>query len=121
MDYKKIYDSLMLHAQNRTLEGYVEKHHIIPRCMKGTNERNNLVNLTPREHFLAHWLLVKIHPDNFKLLCAWNCFCRIKDVVRPLSIHYERCRVLWVAELHKRKITHPDSFAKPYRLLLYEF
>jgi hypothetical protein len=36
---------------------YYEKHHILPRSMGGDNSKENLVNLTAREHFLAHWLL----------------------------------------------------------------
>ena len=51
MDYKKIHDKIIERAKNRKLEGYVEKHHIIPKCMNGTNEPNNLVDLTAREHF----------------------------------------------------------------------
>lgn len=38
--------------------------------MKGTNNKDNLVNLTPEEHYLAHQLLVKIYPDNHSLINA---------------------------------------------------
>jgi len=54
MDYKKIHDNIIDMARNRKLEGYTEKHHIIPKCMNGTNDPNNLVKLTAREHFLIH-------------------------------------------------------------------
>ena len=37
-----------------------ERHHIIPRSLGGTNTKSNLVYLTCREHFLCHWLLLKI-------------------------------------------------------------
>ena len=70
MDYKKIYDALISRAQNRNLEEYREKHHIVPRCMNGTDDETNLVFLTPEEHFVAHQLLVKIYPDNDKLIFA---------------------------------------------------
>ena len=49
---------------------YTEKHHIIPRCMGGTNNPTNLVRLTPEAHYVAHQLLVKIYPDNHKLVFA---------------------------------------------------
>lgn len=62
MNYKKHYELLITRGQNRVLEGYVEKHHIIPRCMGGSDERENLVQLTPEEHFLAHQLLIKMYP-----------------------------------------------------------
>jgi len=70
MDYQKIYDNIVRRAQTRILEGYKEMHHIIPRCMGGTDEANNLVSLTPEEHYLCHLLLVKIHPNNIKLVKA---------------------------------------------------
>lgn len=70
MNYKKIYANLIEKAKNRSLNGYFETHHIIPKCIGGTNELSNLVNLTPEEHYLAHQLLVKIYPDNYKLVKA---------------------------------------------------
>lgn len=70
MNYKKIYDSIINRAQNRILTGYFEKHHIIPRCMGGTDDKNNLVNLTPEEHYVSHQLLVKIYPNENKLIFA---------------------------------------------------
>ena len=61
MTYQKIYDSLIARARARKLEGYCEKHHIIPRCMGGDNSKHNLVKLTGREHYIVHRLLLKIH------------------------------------------------------------
>jgi len=76
MDYKKIHDSIIDRAKNRKLEGYVETHHIIPKCMNGTNEPNNLVDLTAREHFLIHWLLHEMYPENSDLRYAFWSMCR---------------------------------------------
>jgi len=70
MNYIKIYNDLIFRGQNRILEGYKEKHHIVPKCMNGNDESNNLVYLTAAEHYLAHQLLVKIYPDNRKLIHA---------------------------------------------------
>ena len=50
-----------------TPKGYVERHHILPKCVGGGDESENLVPLTPEEHYLAHQLLVKMHPDNHRL------------------------------------------------------
>ncbi len=72
MNYKKIYDSLIERGSNRKLECYKESHHILPRCIGGTDEKDNLVELTPEEHYLAHQLLVKIYPDEAKLVYAAN-------------------------------------------------
>ena len=70
MNYQKLYTNIVRRGQNRILEGYSEKHHIIPRCMGGTDEITNLVSLTPEEHYLCHLLLVKIHPNNIRLVKA---------------------------------------------------
>jgi hypothetical protein len=47
-----------------------EEHHILPRCLGGTDEKTNLVLLTVREHFRAHILLADMYPDNGKLSLA---------------------------------------------------
>jgi hypothetical protein len=60
MDYRKIYNQLIARAKDRVFEpGLYEKHHSIPKSLGGSNKRDNIVLLTYREHFLAHWLLVK--------------------------------------------------------------
>lgn len=70
MNYKKHYDNLMERSKNRVLGGYVEKHHIIPRCMGGTDDFSNIAILTPEEHFLAHQLLVRMYPNSYPLIKA---------------------------------------------------
>jgi len=70
MNYQKIYDNIVRRGQHRILEGYSEKHHIVPRCLGGTDDVTNLVSLTPEEHYLCHLLLVKIHPNNIRLVKA---------------------------------------------------
>jgi hypothetical protein len=49
---------------------YTEIHHIVPRCIGGDDNPENLAVLTPEEHFVAHLLLMKMHPDNAKLVYA---------------------------------------------------
>lgn len=68
MNYQKIYNNLINRVMIRV--GYVEKHHILPRCLGGLNNKENLVDLYPEEHYLAHLLLCKIYPNNQKLLYA---------------------------------------------------
>jgi len=78
MNYERIYNQIIERAKNRILIGYKETHHIIPRCMGGTNEKDNLVDLTAREHFMCHLLLTRIHPTHKGLrLAIWN-MCNIK-------------------------------------------
>jgi hypothetical protein len=84
---QSVYDDLMRKAVDRGIRrpmgrgkrmpsGY-ERHHIKPACLFDGGRRNpncnastNLVCLTHREHFLAHWLLTKIYPGNKSLLFA---------------------------------------------------
>jgi hypothetical protein len=70
MNYANIYDALISRAKTRVLDSYTEKHHIVPRCMGGEDSPENLAELTPEEHYLAHQLLVKIHPGNYALVKA---------------------------------------------------
>lgn len=72
MDYQRHYNKLIVRAKSRLLEGYTEKHRIIPGCMDGVYDENNVVLLTPEEHYVAHQLLVKIYPNNHKLIYAAN-------------------------------------------------
>jgi len=76
MNYELHYDRLIARARNRQLKDtYIEKHHIIPRCIGGTDDDDNLVKLTAEEHFVAHQLLIKLYPDDRKLISALTKMC----------------------------------------------
>jgi NUMOD3 motif len=70
--YAKWYSNITNKAKNRKLNCYTESHHIKPRSLGGLDTPDNLVDLTPREHFICHWLLVKITTgqDHHKMLNA---------------------------------------------------
>lgn len=71
MNYKKIYDQLIQHAQARvSISGYTENHHIIPKALGGSDSKSNLVKLTLREHYIAHKLLCFIYPNSRELSTA---------------------------------------------------
>ena len=66
MTYSAIYCALIskrLHQPLSKKDCYCEKHHIIPKSEGGTDTKDNIVNLTAREHFIAHRLLAKIYGD----------------------------------------------------------
>jgi len=96
MDYNKIHNAIIDRAKNRKLSKdiYVEKHHIVPRCMGGGDDKDNIVTLTAREHFIIHWLLHRIYPKNKKLAHA---FCMIGNTrVNHITISsrvYEEMRI----------------------------
>lgn len=60
-------------------EEYHERHHIVPRCMGGGDEEENLIDLFAREHFEAHRLLALENPNNDKLVYAWWCMSFVKS------------------------------------------
>jgi hypothetical protein len=64
MDYKRIYDDLISKRKEKPATGYTENHHIVMRSMGGSDEPENLVRLTGREHWVAHLLLWKIHQNS---------------------------------------------------------
>lgn len=77
MNYLTIYNNIIQRALGRKKLSknsddyvYYEKHHIIPKCLQGTNDRSNIVFLTAEEHWIAHLLLVKIHPGVNSLVYA---------------------------------------------------
>lgn len=70
MNYLKIYTSIIDHAKKYPSSGYVEQHHILPKCLGGSDDDSNLVLLSARQHYLCHWLLAKHH--NTKKL--WGAF-----------------------------------------------
>lgn len=72
--YSKTYFAITSNAKKRITEGYTELHHIIPQSMGGSNDKENLVELTAREHFICHWLLIKMTEgeDRSKMLYALN-------------------------------------------------
>lgn len=82
MNYQKIYVQIIERAkrENRTKnrEVYYEKHHIIPRCLGGSNSKDNLAYLTAKEHYIAHRLLVEIQTigsrEYYQMLNAFSFF-----------------------------------------------
>lgn len=72
MEYTKHYESLIAKARARVTNPveYYERHHVLPKCLGGDDSSDNLVDLTPEEHYTAHLLLVKIYPKNHSLVLA---------------------------------------------------
>ncbi len=77
--YNKWYFELINKRKlNPVVEGYSEKHHIIPSSLGGTNNSDNIVSLSAREHYLAHLLLARMTtgPSLHKMIRgAWLMSC----------------------------------------------
>jgi hypothetical protein len=57
--YSQCYYNIITQAKSRSINDYTESHHILPKSLGGTNDPENLVNLTAREHYICHLLLTK--------------------------------------------------------------
>lgn len=126
MDYQNIYNQIVKRAKNRVLEGYKEKHHIIPKCLGGSNDKENLIELTAREHFLCHKLLCKIYPNETKLWYALWLMAIGKNRQNNLSSYkisnrsYEKTKLEFIEKIKGipkpsnkgRKVTWGDKISK---------
>lgn len=103
MDYKTIYYDIIEKAKDevkcgKRIVGYFETHHIVPKSFGGGNNKENLVKLTAREHFICHWLLVKMCPKgtierNKMLFALWRMGSYTKDQQRYVNSRvYEKLR-----------------------------
>ena len=92
MNYNRLYDNIIQNAQARAVtEGYTETHHILPRSMGGADVASNLVVLTAREHYLAHYCLAKFTTgkDKASMVFAFNCM----NNVNPTGKRYINSRL----------------------------
>lgn len=104
--YTKCYTLLTDRAKGRKLNDYTEKHHIIPKSLGGSDDKENLVDLTAREHFICHWLLIKMteDEDKNKMIYALNGMKaenrhQERYATEITSRVYERCKIEY-AKVH---------------------
>lgn len=105
---------LQLCKQNSN-ERIVEKHHIVPVSFGGANDAFNLVRLTPRQHFIAHLLLLKFCTGIYKRKAAFAISffltgCKNHSRSRPNSRTYAFIRSQLSEAFSNRKIS--DSTRK---------
>jgi hypothetical protein len=70
--YKKWYNQITNRGK-KSREPGLERHHIVPKSIGGTDDYSNITFITAREHFICHWLLIKIYPvgeEHWKMLNA---------------------------------------------------
>lgn len=70
--FQKVYNSIIERGKQRgynksDIEFYTEVHHILPRCLGGKDDKENLVLLSYREHYICHLLLCRIYPNSLEL------------------------------------------------------
>ena len=99
-----------------------ENHHIVPRSIDPSLAKFplNIVRLTYREHYIAHWLLTKLYPDgreHSKMIWAWQRVCHNTDGQHISSHEFELAHELLrknligkpLSEEHKKKISKNNA------------
>ena len=120
--YTTWYHNIIANASKRINQsGYFEKHHIIPKSLGGSNDPNNLVYLTAKEHFVCHRLLVKMTTGKAKRSMAYAAWqmtlldkrCRYKPSSRTYAILKkqlsESSKGIPMSEEHKAKMRKPKT------------
>lgn len=96
MDYVKHYNLLIESRRDRVIDpnGYYEKHHIIPKSLGGSNDPINLILLTAREHFIAHWLLWRIYKNKEMAFAFYSITHMGNNQLVKSSRIYEECKMV---------------------------
>lgn len=124
--YFKIYESIVIRAKDRldahnrktakSLLGYVEKHHIYPHCVcniEESKDKQNLVFLTAKEHYIVHLLLPKFLKEGDlrnKMLSAAYLLGNVKFVIQSKnSKMYEHLRIHAAAQSSMHQKNKPSQ------------
>ena len=118
--YINRYNKFIDRCRNRALDetSYCEFHHIVPLSHGGEDNDLNLIKLTGREHYIAHWILAKAYGGNM-WFAFWmmNVDTRNKKLRYKNSIAYEISRQNHsneISKINKNMITCYDSKNKQY-------
>ena len=120
--YTSIYYKIIDHARNNLPTGYYERHHIIPKCLGGSDEKDNLINLSARQHLICHRLLTKMSDINslkyayIMLVTAENEY---QERYKVTSREYERVKIInskLASEKFKNKQKHNVGKKKFYHI-----
>lgn len=103
--YTKTYFQIIEKAKNRIIsDSYYEKHHITPKSLNGSNNKDNIIKLTAKEHFIVHWLLTK-------MCISDNHTRKMKYAMRSMSWNKTGNRIIsaWQYELARKKVSESSK------------
>ena len=103
--YTKMYFQIIQKAKDRIIHtGYYEKHHIKPKSLNGSNNTDNIVRLTAKEHFIVHWLLTKMCINE-------NHTRKMKYAMRSMCWNKTGNRIIsgWQYELARKKVSESSK------------
>lgn len=116
MDYMKHYSELIgtrkLLGRKKSKTEYYENHHSIPKWLGGDNSKDNMVLLTAREHFIAHWLLWKHYRDRPSAL-AFHRMTRSNNDNQQRNFTSKQFELARNAHSESQKGINNHMFGKP--------
>lgn len=118
MDYKRVYAEFIKDRREKEarLEGYSERHHIVPRALGGGDEVGNLIRLTAEDHFFAHLVLAKIHGGKMWSPIAYMVSGQRKDYKPIIS----RNRYGWAARALARSLSGENAHQYDWTIYVLE-
>lgn len=75
MNYNKLYLNIIAKygkTNKKEEDDYLERHHIVPLCIGGSNDTANLIYVSTRVHILLHLILWKCNKEERKLARAFG-------------------------------------------------
>lgn len=112
--YSQWYSNLIHKAKSRKLENtiYKESHHIIPKSLGGDDSPNNLVELTLREHYIAHLLLSKMYGGEAARKMYYALWIMLLQEKKKGSRIFEMYRQKYIDEALKKQIVTEETKQK---------
>lgn len=109
--YKEYINRILFSRTNtKDKECYQELHHIKPKCLGGSNDKNNLIYLYAQEHYYAHKLLAIENNHNKSLQYAWWNMCQALKEGRTYDISADD-----YAEAKQRMIVFQSEYISTHR------
>jgi hypothetical protein len=108
MNYQKHYELLISKYGREDLPDdnyFYERHHVVPKSLGGSDSPENLVHLTPREHYIAHYLLSKFLSESAEMRFAFSLMSA-NNTVKSREFEKIRERV----EFPRRRIHTPKGW-----------
>lgn len=109
--YKKLVETRQVIKRKRGDGNYYDSHHIVPRCLGGSDAEGNRILFTHKEHFIAHLLLTKMYEGEAKkkmYYALWRMSSLSKDPGKKRKLtasQYETCRLALSEAATNRKHT----------------
>lgn len=122
--YSNLYFAIISKAKHREhLSQQSEKHHVQPKSLGGSNEKSNIVDLTLREHFICHRLLLKMVSGNNKrkmtyALYRMQHYGKNKSSRIKASKSYELLREQFIKDLYASKAENKEEFVAKLKATL---